>query len=321
MSDLSNILESFKGVKILVVGDFMLDHYTWGSVDRISPEAPVVVVKVNEESIRAGGAGNVAANLCELGADVRICGLAGEDKNSELLLDRLKSRGANTEGLVTDASRLTISKNRVVAHSQQVVRVDRESTEPISEATAENLRASMLEQLKDAQGVIVSDYGKGVWGKLLQDSLFAEVANKLPVIIDPKPINKQFYKGASLITPNRKEAEELSGIRISSVEEAVRAGANIIEQLGVEIALVTLGEKGMVLVESENQFTHIETEAREVFDVSGAGDTVVSVMGLSLAAGVNATDAAKLANAAAGIVVAEVGTVAIEASKLAKQVA
>ena len=312
------LLESFKGVNVLVIGDFMLDHYTWGSVDRISPEAPVVVVKVSKESVRAGGAGNVAANLAELGARVQLCGLTGEDEGRELLNKRLSSREVDCSGLVSDSSRQTTSKTRVLAHSQQVVRVDKESLEPLSTNVEEKLKESLLKKLPEVQGVIISDYGKGVWSKALHKILFDNISDSIPVIFDPKPVNKRIYLGGSLVTPNRKEAEELSGMSISSVDDAVKAGEKIIADLSVKKALVTLGEKGMVLVEADGQFSAIETEAREVYDVSGAGDTVVSVMGLGLAAGASALDSAKLANTAAGIVVGEVGTVAIEASKLAE---
>ncbi len=322
-SSLVETLQKFRGLPILVVGDLMLDEYIWGSVDRISPEAPVVVVKVREESIRAGGAGNVAANISELGGEALIVGLVGDDLAGEKILARLESRGVDTSLVVRSKKFQTIRKTRVVAHGQQVVRVDRESSEHLDEETLGSLADNFSKALALSSGVVVSDYGKGVWGRetygVLRSSLDGGLVqqNNIKVVIDPKPRQTSHYGGAWIMTPNRKESEEISGMIISSIEDAVAAGEKIAQEVGVNKVLVTLGDKGMVLVDRDNGFEGaVDTVAQRVFDVSGAGDTVCATLCLGLAAGEDAFLAAQLANVAAGVVVGEVGTVAVTREKL-----
>jgi len=308
-------LESLEGVRVVVVGDFMLDRYTWGAAERISPEAPVVVVRVNNEEWRLGGAGNVVANLARVGACPIAVGLVGGDEEGDRLIDLLKSEGADVSGIVRDAGRQTTSKNRIVANAQQVVRVDHEDTNQLSIKTEKSLKQSLDKALSSAGGLIVSDYGKGVWNTGLSGTL-SDVGRKIPALVDPKPINRELYHGADLLTPNRTEAEFLSGINIESVEDAIRAGKKIISEMDLGACLVTLGSKGMLLCNATGEWEHIETDARKVFDVSGAGDTVIALTGLAISAGWKISNAAKLANIAAGLVVEEVGTVPVDSKKL-----
>ena len=267
----------------------MLDEYTWGSVDRISPEAPVVVVKVTEDSHRAGGAGNVAANVAELGGVARIVGFVGNDQAGEKLTSKLKSRGVDTSLLVRSDQRPTITKTRVIAHGQQVVRVDREEGKAFDSIFNDQLVANLRAVWEDSDVVVVSDYGKGVWNKQVfeafqQLSENSKSGRDIKTVVDPKPKQIGFYKGAWIMTPNRKEAEEISGMVIEDRESAIEAGRKIIEDIGVEKVLVTLGAKGMVLVDREQGcLGAIDTVAQKVFDVSGAGDTVCATLALGIA--------------------------------------
>lgn len=313
-------LQSLEGVRVTVVGDFMLDRYTWGEAERISPEAPVVVVRVREEEWRLGGAGNVVSNLAQVGAHPVAVGVIGGDDAGRQLKDLLEKQGADVSGLVEDSSRQTTSKNRIVANSQQVVRIDHEDVDQLSDVLKAKLLSQLEGGIQDTQGYIVSDYGKGVWGEKLWKFLVADKKEQ-PVIVDPKPINRNIYKGADLLTPNRTEAEMLSGITIRDVDEAVEAGRLILSNLELGACLVTLGSQGMLLVRADNSFTHIPTEARKVFDVSGAGDTVIALMGLGISAGWKVQESARLANLAAGIVVEEVGTVPVSLKKLEDRLA
>ncbi len=318
---LKEIVNSFSGKKILVIGDLILDRYVWGGVDRISPEAPVVVVKVNKDSARLGGAANVASNLSSLGADVRICGLLGDDSSAKDLISLLEENKINTSSVVKAKSRQTIIKTRVIANSQQVVRVDREDDDQIDDSTMTNLIDNFLIASKDVDGIVVSDYGKGVITKALLghvNSIYTESVNnekKIKILIDPKNQNFENYKKASFITPNRKEAQEASGMKISTPEDGIKAGRLLLDKWQSDSILITLGEMGMVFVSKEENF-HIPTQAREVFDVSGAGDTVAASFLLSSVAGANAKESAIIANKAAGIVVREVGTAIISKEKL-----
>ena len=322
---LLNRIDSFANRKIVVVGDLILDHYIWGNVNRISPEAPVVVVDTTEESKRPGGAGNVVNNLVELGAEVAVCGVVGADDNGKILVETLQGLGVNTSGIVIDEARPTSVKTRVIAHAQQVVRVDRELRSPLSEGVRKRLIAPFQEQLNNAEGVIFSDYAKGVVCKeqfdIINTSFDSGLMNaeKCPVLVDPKAPNFPMYSRASIIKPNRKEAEEASGLKISTRDDAIVAGRKLLSSWNCEFVLITLGEDGMVVVGNKSgkeTIVEVDTVAREVFDVSGAGDTVSAVFLLSLSAGATLLEAAQLANYAAGIVVAEVGTVAVKSSEL-----
>ena len=316
MAELQKIVEAYEDLPILVIGDLILDRYVWGGVERISPEAPVVVVKVKGDSSRLGGAANVANNLRCLGAKVLLCGIVGDDASGKELIELLKQNEIDTSGIVVSDKRQTTVKTRVIAHAQQVVRVDREDDDSPSIDLATELTKRFVELSKKAKGVIVSDYGKGS----LDTTLFTEVSklNHAPVLIDPKEKNFNKYGKATFITPNRKEAQEASGLKIKNPDDAVQAGMKLLDKWGCESVLVTLGELGMVFV-SKNESFHIPTVAREVYDVSGAGDTVAATFLLSVAAGASNNQAAFLANQAAGIVVRELGTVAVAKNQLLKE--
>jgi D-beta-D-heptose 7-phosphate kinase/D-beta-D-heptose 1-phosphate adenosyltransferase len=319
--ELKEAMAGFAGVPMLVVGDLILDHYIWGRVNRISPEAPVVVVEMTEESKRLGGAGNVAANLLALGAEVHVCGVVGEDPAGSEMLALLEQQGADVSAVVVDRARPTTTKTRVIASAQQVVRVDREVTHTLSGNASDKLNESFRAKADGVQGVLVSDYAKGVITESLcsvikqgyQAELFG--LGRKPVIVDPKGPNFGLYSAATVIKPNRKEAEEASRSPISDRESAISAGKRLLDLWNTELLMITLGEDGMVLVGKEGTGVDeigIGTVARDVYDVSGAGDTVSAVFGLALASGASPLVAAQLSNYAAGIVVAEVGTVAVD---------
>ena len=321
---LTKLIDRFQDTPMVVVGDLILDHYVWGRVDRISPEAPVVVVHVTEENKRLGGAGNVARNLKTLGAKVTVCGVVGDDDAGRALISMIDELGANSDSVLVDRSRMTTVKTRVIAHSQQVVRVDREIVTPLADTYAHALAAAVQSTFSSTRGIIVSDYAKGTIGAQLFDRISDGVAqgliglDKIPVLVDPKAPNFLLYRNASVIKPNRREAEDASGMSIRNRESGVLAAQSLLERWQSEMVLVTLGEHGMVLVgkDAKQPVIEVETEAREVFDVSGAGDTVSAVFTLALAAGGTPSEAAYLSNLAAGIVVGEIGTVAVEADEL-----
>jgi len=323
------ILEGFSGVPILVVGDLILDHYIWGKVSRISPEAPVVVVNVTTESRRPGGAGNVANNLLALGAKVGICGLVGDDSDGKELVKQLESQGADGSGVIVDRTRRTSVKTRVIAQAQQVVRVDREDIHPLEQAACDSLCKTFRAHLAGTKGVIISDYAKGAISPALFQIIQQETSKgqlgyrKIPVLVDPKGPNFSLYSQATIVKPNRSEATLASGIEITDRATAIQAATALLEKWKCEIILITLGELGMVLVSKVDgalQTAEIDTVARDVYDVSGAGDTVSAVFSLALSAGATPVEAAELANIAAGIVVAEVGTVAVTAADLKQAV-
>ncbi|MDD2941929.1 MAG: D-glycero-beta-D-manno-heptose-7-phosphate kinase [bacterium] len=319
-AELLNLVEAFVGTEVLVVGDLIVDHYIWGGVNRISPEAPVVVVDVEKEERRLGGAANVAHNLCALGAAVSICGVVGDDLEGRELTDRMERMKIDTKGVFVDRSRPTTIKTRIVAHAQQVVRVDRECRLPLSEAFQESISAEVRAQFARVKSIAVSDYGKGVVTPLIFKRLEGQAGiNGVPVVVDPKDPNFLNYTGATVIKPNRKEAEQASGMKIATRDDAVGVGHKLLSLWNTDFVLITLGEKGMVLVSRLDEYSEpvaIDTLAQEVYDVSGAGDTVSAVFTLALAAGGSPRHAAELANLAAGIVVAEVGTVAVEKTEL-----
>lgn len=325
MSELLEIIDRFSETPILLVGDVMLDHYIWGKVERISPEAPVVVVEVTEENERPGGAALVAHNLVQLGAKVSLGGFIGSDQAGNTLSTILNELGVDTSSLIVDSSRPTTIKSRVIAHAQQVVRVDREDKRPIAGELGVELAKRVGKQISKTKALVISDYAKGAITEPLFDILDeAKKGGKLgygryPVVIDPKAPNFSLYRNATVVKPNRAEAARAASMEIPTRSHAISAGEVLLDRWGCEIVLITLGEEGMVLVSNRSELPHsveIDTSAREVFDVSGAGDTVNAVFTLALAVGATPMQAAKLANYAAGLVVAEVGTVAITAADL-----
>ena len=310
-------IDQFQNCHILVIGDCMIDEYVWGKVNRISPEAPVPVVEVKRNNSTLGGAGNVANNLAVLKASVSIIGTTGPGVNGSRLKEMFNAISVNTDGLVEDNTRSTTIKTRIMASEQHVLRIDRETSNPISSTIADAILNNVRNKISNADMIIISDYGKGLLTPgLIQSIIKLAISEKKEVLVDPKGFNYDKYKGASLITPNKKEASQASNMEIADMSSLICAGQSLIENVGLDRLLITCGKDGMVLFEPGIQPYHIETRAKQVFDVSGAGDTVVSVMGLSLAAGATYSNAASIANTAAGIVVGKVGTATITQEEL-----
>jgi len=336
MRNLKNIIRKFNKAKILVVGDLILDEYIYGSVDRISPEAPVPVVWANKRSFVPGGTANVANNISSFGAKVSLLGVTGDDANSKILLNELKKRKISLQGIFTEKNRHTTVKTRILAGHQQVVRVDWEHTH----ALPKELNAKILKFVKKNIGsfdaVIIEDYGKGVINmELLKELISLAKTNKKIITVDPKEENFRYYHGVTSITPNRKELENaIRNLKIQDTANRFRintdklftgkdvdlAAREILEYLNLDSILVTLGEQGMKLLEKNGRLTHIPTQAQEVFDVSGAGDTVISTFTLALCAGASKLEAAYIANFAAGIVVGKLGTAVTNQEELLERV-
>ena len=307
-----SLLLRMDGRKVAVLGDVMLDEYLFGEVSRISPEAPVPVVRVVREQAVLGGAANVAANLKALGAVPLLIGTLQKDAAGDRLLGLLGRLGISISGLVLDPSRPTIIKTRVIGQQQQMLRIDREDVGPPDSAVLLGLRDRLDWALGEASALIVSDYAKGVVNEPVMETVRELcAARNLPWIVDPKPAHKALYRGATLMTPNTKEASELAHLPARSDLEVAEAGRAILAELGLKGLLVTRSERGMALFAPDGDHAApwmVPTEAREVFDVSGAGDTVIAAFGAAVAAGADWREAAMLANAAAGVVVAKVGT-------------
>jgi D-beta-D-heptose 7-phosphate kinase/D-beta-D-heptose 1-phosphate adenosyltransferase len=313
-------LSGFSSLRVLVAGDLMLDEYLWGRVERISPEAPVAVVEVERETRSLGGAGNVVNNLVGLGAQVEVLGLLGEDHPAHLLKQELNRLGVGLGGIFTDPQRRTSRKTRVIGASQQVVRIDRESRNPASPAFERAALDFCAAVLPAVHAIIISDYAKGaLTPKLIQELIGQGRSRGLPVVVDPKAQDFPRYAGATIITPNRKEAELAAGFSLARREDLVRAGNSLRESLSLDHLLITLGAAGMMLFSEGHPGLHLPTRAREVFDVSGAGDTVAALMALGLARWHDAPLAAALANLAAGVVVGKVGTAPIFRTELHRE--
>jgi D-glycero-beta-D-manno-heptose-7-phosphate kinase len=302
-------VRNFRNKRIIVLGDLMLDRFIWGSVSRISPEAPVPVVEIRKESTCLGGAANVASNIRSLGGMPVPLGVLGEDFEGKRLREEFKAIGSPIGGLVVDKNRPTSIKTRIIAHHQQVCRTDREDRSAIPAALQARVAEKFRAALSSSDAVIVSDYAKGlITPPLLKRTLpLAKSARKV-VCVDPKITDFAVYKPATVITPNTLEAERASGIAVSNTADLLRAGKKILRESGIEHLLVTRGEEGMVLFERGSGVTCIPTVAQEVFDVTGAGDTVISTLALSLVAGLTILQSAVLSNIAAGIVVGKLGT-------------
>src|SRR3989442_316039 len=318
------ILHRFSGKTILILGDVMLDEFIWGKVRRISPEAPVPVVEVTNETYRLGGSGNVAANIHALDGTQVSIGVIGRDFAGDRILTLMQQSEIETSGLIRN-DRPTTLKTRIIAHNQQVVRADRESRQPASPDLTAELAAVFLQHLPAATAVVVSDYDKGVVNR----DLLAEILPKariagVPVFLDPKVQHADYYRPIPMITPNQREAELLTGVPIGDEFSLEEAGRKLLEQFDCEFALITRGEEGMSLFNASSSFgaskgassQHLPTFAREVFDVTGAGDTVIATLALAHAAGATMQECAMLANHAAGIVVGKVGTATASRSEL-----
>ncbi len=314
---IESFLARLPDLRVLVIGDLMLDEYVWGRAERISPEAPVQVVDVVRGDLRLGGAGNVVNNLLTLGCQVEVISVLGEDEDGTCLRRMLEEIKIGTSGIVFEPQRTTSRKTRVLAGNQQMLRIDRESRESIAETTQSLLIQRMREIVPSCQVILVSDYLKGLLteGFLKEIIAIGKVAG-VPVVIDPKGDNYNKYRGATLLTPNRKEAQVASGIAITDEQSLLRAGRLLCTDFHLDALVLTRSEEGMSLFFRDGDEIHLPTEAREVFDVSGAGDTVLALLGLGLGAGLLIADAARVANLAAGIVVGKVGTSTVSGEEL-----
>ncbi len=309
---LGELLGRMPGSRVIVVGDLMLDRFLWGSVTRISPEAPVPVVRLQSESATLGGAGNVARNLHALGARVNLVGVLGCDAGGEQFRETLRMAGMDDSALQEAPGRSTTIKTRVIAHHQQVVRIDRESTDPLPPAAEDAVCRAVLDRLPGAGALLVSDYDKGsVAPGILRRILPAAASAGVVISADPKPPNYDHYKPVTVITPNAQEARLMAAPRARGEEGLLEAGEAIRVHLGCPAVLLTRGGEGMTLFQASHPPLSIPAMAREVFDVTGAGDTVISALTLALVAGASLEEAAVLANAAAGCAVGKLGTAVV----------
>lgn len=314
---LERFLNDLNQLKVLVIGDLMLDEYVWGKAERISPEAPVQVVEVARDELRLGGAGNVCNNLAALGVQVEVASVLGDDADGRLLRQLLAGRGIGTAGIVLATGRTTSRKTRILASSQQIVRIDRETRALINAEQEAQLLAAIRAAAPACRAILVSDYLKGVLSESLLQALVALGREcNIPVVIDPKGSDYRKYRGATALTPNRKEAQAASGIAIVDAASLQQAGRTLCTDLELEALVLTRSEEGMSLFFRDGREAHLPTEAREVFDVSGAGDTVLALIGVGLAAGLPLDEAARLSNLAAGIVVGKVGTSTVTAEEI-----
>lgn len=311
------LIDAFRQARVLVVGDVMLDRYIWGRVTRISPEAPVPVVAKVRETQAAGGAANVALNVLSLGGQSEIAAVLGSDASGEALCEILRQSGVPTGGLVSEAGRRSTVKTRIIAHSQHVVRLDEESTENILPGTEQSILDHVQTKLAECNVVVLSDYAKGVLTDTLVQGIIrlCRAASK-PVVVDPKGVHYDRYAGASVVTPNRSEAAKALGLDGPGAHTTENLGIRMLDALPVDALLITEGEAGMTLFERGRQPVHVASIARHVYDVSGAGDTVIAAMSLVLSVGGDLLAAATLGNTAAGVGVEQMGTTAVTAAML-----
>jgi D-glycero-beta-D-manno-heptose-7-phosphate kinase len=313
----TEILNTLRDRNIVVLGDVMLDEFVWGDVTRISPEAPVPVVDVRRESVHLGGAANVLANLLGLGARGTVVGVIGKDEAGQRLRNSLRLLGStDDDNLLVDELRPSTVKTRIIAHSQLVVRTDRESRNPVQPKIEERIVLYLKEQLASAHAFVVSDYDKGVVTPRILSEILPFAYERVPVLIDPKLRNFNYYRPATLVTPNHHEALRMSDSEDHSDDGSHHAAKVIREKLGCDAVLITRGDRGMMLLEADGQPVYVGTAAREVYDVTGAGDTVIAALAGALATGATMVEAATLANHAAGIVVGKVGTATATADEL-----
>ena len=308
-----SIIERFKGTKILCVGDLMLDIFTYGDVSRVSPEAPVPVLKVSHEKEMLGGAGNVVNNLLALGAQPILVGAVGPDNNGDTVKKILLEKGVGLDGLISDAALQTIEKRRFTTRGQQLLRVDREETAYFPDALYDGILNRALEKLKDVSGLILSDYGKGLLHpqKVIRPLIDGAAKLGIPIVVDPKGADYSIYKGTTVITPNRKELNEATKLPTKTDEEVIEAGATLIDTCGIQNVLATRSEDGMTLIQADKDAHHFKTQVKEISDVSGAGDTVIAVLTAALGTGASLKDAAYLSNVAGSIVVGKLNTATV----------
>ncbi|WP_456425742.1 D-glycero-beta-D-manno-heptose-7-phosphate kinase [Desulfurobacterium sp.] len=316
---MKGITKKFRGKKILVIGDLMIDEYISGKVERISPEAPVPVVEAKETTAKPGGAANVAVNLKTLGAKPIVLGVVGNDEKGKMLEQMLKKRGIDTSLLIKDETRPTTVKTRIIAGAQQLLRVDWESKEYLNREIVLKIIEEFREDFRNFDGIIISDYGKGV----ITEELFkaaAEVKKSGKIVtLDPKERNFHLYHDVTAMTPNMKETYQAVGIYPETEEIAEKAGKKLIEKFKLDFALITRSEKGMSLIKRDKSY-HIPAKAKQVYDVTGAGDTVIAVFTLSLVAGASPEKAAEIANIAGGIVVGKLGTAFVKPEEIEKAI-
>lgn len=315
--NLIETVKNFKNANILIVGDLILDVFIRGKVKRISPEAPVPVVEVVNETTHLGGAANVAQNIRSLGGNVTLCGIVGEDYAGSQLLKELQRIKVNCSGTIKDAERPTTIKTRVIAHHQQVVRFDKESKDELNHKYADRISEFIYNNYKKFRVITISDYGKGVISRRLFQNLIPLFKKKeFNVVVDPKVNNYKIYNNVTILTPNTQEAQEMVGFELIKEDDFRNAGMKIIKEKQSEAVLITRSEQGMTLVTKKGERADIPTMAKEVYDVTGAGDTVVALLSLGLANGLNLLESATLANHAAGIVVGKLGTATVSPLEL-----
>ena len=336
MRDLKSIIQKFNQARVLVLGDLILDEFIWGDVDRISPEAPVPVVWAKKRSYMPGGAANVANNIRSLGARVSITGVVGNDHNARVLIQELKKKNIDAKNILVERSRHTTLKTRVIAGHQQVVRVDWEDRDTLKGRLNERIINYIKKNIQKYDAIIIEDYGKGLINPALLDEVIeAARENQKVITVDPKEEHFIYYQGVSCITPNRKEAEnairnikikdtenrfKINSDRLTSAKDIETAGRQIMQYLDLDSLLITLGDEGMCLFEKNGKITHIPTVAQEVFDVSGAGDTVIAAFTLALCVGASKLQAAAIANFSAGIVVGKMGVAVTNQKELISRI-
>lgn len=316
---LEEILENGKNKRIMVIGDLMIDRYLWGQVSRISPEAPVPIINIEDEEVRFGGAANVANNLIELGAEPVLVGTVGTDQWGEIFSKMLINKDLTPNGLIVDRSRPTTIKTRIIGNNQQIARVDREKTHPATETIQREMFRFVSQQIANIDAIIFQDYNKGVLMPALVNDIVA-LANhhNVPTAVDPKFDHFLEFKNVTLFKPNRKETEEALALRIVNREDAEKAGQMLLDQLNAQAVLITLSEKGMALFQKGKSALFEGTRARKVADVSGAGDTVIATVTFAMTAGATIAEGVALANHAAGVVCEEVGVVPINREAIKK---
>jgi D-beta-D-heptose 7-phosphate kinase / D-beta-D-heptose 1-phosphate adenosyltransferase len=313
-------ISKFDQCRLLVIGDLMLDEYLWGEVDRISPEAPVQVVAIQKEDFTLGGAGNVVNNVVALDGKISVVGVIGSGSNGQLLLERFTELGVDTKGIIKEPGRITTQKTRIIAANhanKQVLRIDREKKQDISTSTLKKMVRFIEDKMPDIDVVLISDYGKGLITRNLLSKVIASAKkHEKMIIVDPKGLDFSKYSGVSLLTPNKKEAALASGVEINDESSLEKAANKILENIGLDNLLITCGKDGMVLFERNKEPFRVKAEARQVFDVSGAGDTVIALLGLAVASGNSIHDSVTIANAAAGKVVGKAGTATVSKQEL-----
>jgi rfaE bifunctional protein kinase chain/domain len=313
---LDEIVKNFKDKKVAVIGDIMLDRYFWGKVTRVSPEAPVPVVDLKDESYHLGGAANVSANLRSLGLNVIQCGLIGKDEMGFKLVSLSEKLGIDCKGVFADENRPTTVKTRVFGNNQQIVRLDTENTDTVDHAGEKHI-LNILQAEENISAVVFGDYNKGAITNIMIREIITECRNRdIPVLVDPKFDNFYDYSKISLFKPNRKEAENALGYQLNSEENIRKAGKDLLRQLKADNVLLTLGGEGMMLFESNGNILNVPTEARYVADVSGAGDTVIATFAAALSGGASSQEAAIISNQAAGIVCGKPGVVSVTLEEL-----